>query len=108
MYSYNVVVLIGSTKFKDKFIEIEEELALKGYLVFTPSVYNQSGDKPGCGESTKKILDSACKLKISKSDIVFVVDVDGYTGSSTTDQIKWAKLLKKPVLYLSKGDIKKL
>ena len=40
---YSVVLLIGSTKFKDVFLEVEEKLALKGYLIFTPSVYNQSG-----------------------------------------------------------------
>ena len=52
---YSVVLLIGSTKFKDVFLEVEEKLALKGYLIFTPSVYNQSGEVPECGVDTKKI-----------------------------------------------------
>ena len=105
---YSVVLLIGSTKFKDVFLEVEEKLALKGYLVFTPSVYNQSGEVPGCGVETKKILDTAAKMKVCRSDIVIVIDKDGYIGSSTKKQIEWAELLNKPVLYYSHGDVKKL
>jgi dienelactone hydrolase len=105
---YNIVVLIGSTKFVEDFRKVEEELSLKGYLVFTPSVFNQSGDKPGCGEDAKKILDTAAKMKISRSDIVFVIDKDKYIGKSTKDQINYAKLLNKPILYYSKGDVTKL
>ena len=105
---YSVVLLIGSTKFKDVFLEVEEKLALKGYLVFTPSVYNQSGEVPGCGVETKKILDTAAKMKVCRSDIVIVIDKDGYIGSSTKKQIEWAELLNKPVLYYSHEDVEKL
>lgn len=105
---YSVVLLIGSTKFRDVFLDVEEKLALKGYLVFTPSVYNQSGEVPGCGVETKKILDTATKMKVCRSDIVIVIDKDGYIGSSTKKQIEWAELLNKPVLYYSHGDVEKL
>lgn len=105
---YSVVLLIGSTKFKDVFLDVEEKLALKGYLVFTPSVYNQSGEVPGCGVETKKILDTAAKMKVCRSDIVIVIDKDGYIGSSTKKQIEWVELLNKPVLYYSHGDVEKL
>lgn len=105
---YSVVLLIGSTKFKKIFLDVEEKLALKGYLVFTPSVYNQSGEVPGCGVETNKILDTAVKMKVCRSDIVIVIDKDGYIGSSTKSQIEWAKLLNKPVLYYSQGDVDRL
>ena len=105
---YVVVVLIGSTRFKDVFRKVEEELSLKGYLVFTPSVYSQSGTNPKCGIDVKKILDKAAKMKIARSEIVVVIDEDGYIGESTNDQIAFAKLLNKPVLYYSKGDLEKL
>lgn len=105
---YSVVLLIGSTKFKKIFLDVEEKLALKGYLVFTPSVYNQSGEVPGCGVETKKILDTAVKMKVCRSDIVIVIDKDGYIGSSTKSQIEWAKLLNKPILYYSQGDVDRL
>ena len=105
---YSVVLLIGSTKFKDVFLEVEEKLALKGYLIFTPSVYNQSGEVPECGVDTKKILDTAPNIKICRSEIVVFFDKDGYIGSSTKKQIEWAELLNKPVLYYSHGDVEKL
>lgn len=105
---YSVVLLIGSTKFKKIFLDVEEKLSLKGYLVFTPSIYNQSGEAPGCGVETKKILDTAAKMKVCRSDIVIVIDKDGYVGSSTKNQIEWAKLLNKPVLYYSQGDVDRL
>lgn len=105
---YSVVCLIGSTKYEELFRELEVKLSISGYLVFSPLVYNQSGDTPGCGEDIKKILDHEAELKINKSDIVVVVDKDGYIGSSTRKQLEHAILLNKPVLYYSKGDLEKL
>lgn len=105
---YSVVCLIGSTKFENTFRELEENLTLKGYLVFSPLVYNQSGDKPECGKKAKEIIDIATKLKINHSDIVVVVDVDGYMGKSTKAQRDHAIFLNKPVLYYSKGEVEKL
>ena len=104
---YSVICLIGSTRFESIFRELEKVLTLKGYLVFSPLVYNQSGEVPGCGEKEKEIIDIATKLKINHSDIVLVVDEDGYIGKSTADQVKHALLLNKPVLYYSK-DVDKL
>lgn len=106
---YSVVSLIGSTRYKDLFRELEGKLSINGYLVFSPLVYNQSGDNPECGRDVKEILDIEAKLKISKSDIVLVVDgEDGYVGSSTKAQIEHALLLNKTVLYYSKNELNKL
>ena len=46
--------------------------------------------------------------KIDISDVIYVVNVGGYIGESTNDQIAFANLLNKPVLYYSKGDLEKL
>lgn len=105
---YSVINLIGSTKYKELFRELEEKLSISGYLVFSPLVYNQTGDKPECGEDIKLILDNEANLKTNKSDIVFVVDKDGYIGNSTRKQIEHASLLNKTILYYSKGDLSKL
>lgn len=105
---YSIVTLIGSTKYKGVFRELEEELSLKGYLVFSPMVYDQYGENPGCGNEAKALLDMAAKMKINYSHIVVVIDVDGYVGKSTSNQIDYAKLLNKPVLYYSKGEVERL
>ena len=60
------------------------------------------------GEENKIILDYVQKEKIRQSDLVLVIDKDKYIGSSTKNQIEYAKFLNKRVLYYSKGDVKKL
>ncbi len=102
------ICLIGSTRFENVFRELEVSLSLKGHIVLSPLVYNQTGDEPGCGIDNKTVLDFVQKEKIRQSDLVFVVDCDGYVGSSTKNQIEYSKLLNKNILYYSKGDIEKL
>ena len=100
--------LIGSTIFEEIFRELEVSLSIKGYIVLSPLVYNQTGENPLCGEENKIILDYVQKEKIRQSDLVLVIDKDKYIGSSTKNQIEYAKFLNKRVLYYSKGDVKKL
>ena len=102
------ICLIGSSKFEEIFRKLEVDLSINGYIVLSPLVYNQSGEKPGCGQTAKKMLDLVQKEKIRQSDIVFVVDVDGYVGNSTKNQIDYSILLNKPLLFFSKDDINKL
>ena len=87
---------------------LEVSLSIKGYIVLSPLVYNQTGENPLCGEENKIILDYVQKEKIRQSDLVLVIDKDKYIGSSTKNQIEYAKFLNKRVLYYSKGDVKKL
>lgn len=105
---YAIVTLIGSTKYEKTFRKLEEELSLKGYLVFSPLVYNQSGNHPRCSVKCKEVLDMAAQMKIIHSSIVVVVDVDGYIGKSTKEQLDFAKFLNKPLLYYSKGEVDQL
>ncbi len=102
------ICLIGSSKFESEFRKLEVDLSIKGYIVLSPLVYNQSGENPNCGKDNKKVLDLVQKEKIRQSDIVFVVDKDGYIGKSTKEQIEYARLLNKPLLYLSKGNIEQI
>ena len=102
------ICLIGSCRFEKEFRELEVDLSIGGYIVLSPLVYTQSGDNPKCGIEAKEVLDLVQKEKIRQSDIVLVVDVDGYVGKSTKNQIEYAKLLNKPLLYYSKDEVKKL
>lgn len=102
------ICLIGSTRFESTFRELEILFSLKGYIVLSPLVYNQSGENPGCGEEKKEILDLVQLEKIRLSDKVIVVDVDGYIGSSTKKQELYAKLLGLPIYYYSKDNLEDL
>ena len=92
------VCLCGSTRFKDKFIEIARDLTLKGCIVTMPMVFVHNGDE--VTETEKKFLDEVHKAKISDADIIYVINVDGYIGNSTRSEINWAAELGKKIEYL--------
>lgn len=46
------------------------------------------------------MLDEMHKRKIDMADEIFVINVDGYIGSSTKSEIKYAEAHNKKVKYL--------
>lgn len=46
------------------------------------------------------MLDDMHKRKIDMADEIFVINVDGYIGSSTRSEIEYAKATGKPIHYL--------
>ena len=93
------VVLCGSTRFVDKFHEINRKLTLEGYIVLAPGVYGHASKEPP-SEQEKAALDELHFLKIEKADWVYVLNVGGYIGESTRREIEWAEELGKPIKYL--------
>ncbi len=47
------------------------------------------------------MLDDMHKRKIDMADEIFVVNVDGYIGSSTRSEIEYAKNTGKEIRYLN-------
>ena len=104
---YKVVTLCGSTRFKDKFMRVQKELTLKGYIVISVGLFGHSGDNEvwenmdeGTLTKTKEMLDDMHKRKIDMADEIFVINVNGYIGSSTASEIEYAKKHGKVVKYL--------
>lgn len=50
-----------------------------------------------CGEYS--LIDKIHKEKIKLSDAILVVNVDGYIGNSTKNEIEYAKSLNKEIIY---------
>ena len=98
---FKVITLCGSTKFKDKFIEVQKKLTLQGYIVISVGLFGHSGDDEVWKEGTKEMLDEMHKRKINMSDEIFVIDVDNYIGSSTKSEIEYATICDKVIHYLS-------
>ena len=94
------ITLCGSTKFKKHFEIINRQLTLEGHLVYSVGVFGHS-EKITLTDEQKIDLDTVHLLKIDNSDAIFVIDVDGYIGESTRNEIEYAKLTKKTVKYLS-------
>lgn len=91
-----IVTICGSMKFKDKMMEISKELEIKNKYVVIQCIY--SNDK--FSEDEQQILAMLHYNKIELSDAIYVVNVNGYIGSSTKNEIEYAKKLDKEVLYL--------
>ncbi len=97
---YKVITLCGSTKFKDEFIEAQKRLTLEGNIVISVGLFGHSGDSEVFTEGVKEMLDDMHFRKIDMTDEIFVINVDGYIGSSTKREVEYAKANKKIVRYL--------
>lgn len=89
---YKVAHLLGSTREHEKqFRHVEIELTKMGYICFAPVVYN-----PEVYNKYHDLLDDMCHEKLLVCDICVVVNTE-YVGKSTSNRIKQAIELNKPV-----------
>ena len=91
-----VVTICGSMKFKDKMMEVARDLEIKNKYVVIQCVY--SNDK--FNEEEQVLLADLHYKKIDISDAIYVINVDGYIGTSTKKEIEYAKLLNKEIFSL--------
>jgi hypothetical protein len=105
---YKIITLCGSTKFKEQFIEVQKRLTLEGNIVISVGLFGHSGDSEAFNEQTKEMLDDMHKRKIDMADEIFVINVNGYIGDSTKNEIQYAQKTGKTVRYLETcGDCQK-
>lgn len=97
---YKVITLCGSTKFKDQYLEAQKRLTLEGNIVISVGLFGHSGDDEVWTEGTKSMLDDMHKRKIDMADEIFVINVGGFLGESTRDEIEYAKSKGMVVRYL--------
>jgi len=104
---FKVITLCGSTRFKDEFVEINKKLTLEGNIVISVGLFGHSGDNEvwenmdeGTLTKTKEMLDDMHKRKIDMADEIFVINKNGYIGSSTKSEIEYAIQTGKKVNYL--------
>ena len=94
-----VILLIGSTRFHDEFLETAWKLTKDQECVvllpnFRPSTMMAKGF-----DIDEEILEDIGYTKIDFCDEVYVVNVDGYIGKSTSKEIAYAKSIGKPIKY---------
>lgn len=105
MKEYNVITLCGSTKFKEDFMKVQKELTLQGNIVISVCLFSHSGDGEILDDDTKEMLNVIHKRKIDMADEIFVINKNGYVGSSTQSEIVYAKSAGKPVRFLEEFDL---
>ena len=94
---YKVITLCGSTRFKDEFMEVQKRLTLEGNIVISVGLFGHSGDNEVWIEGTKEMLDDMHLRKIDMADEIYV-----NIGTSTRNEIEYAKRTGKGVRYLEK------
>jgi hypothetical protein len=104
---YKVITLCGSTKFKEDFMREQKRLTLQGNIVISVGLFGHSGDNEvwenmteGELTATKIMLDDMHKRKIDMADEIFVINKNGYIGSSTRSEIEYAISTNKKVNYM--------
>ena len=105
--SPKIVALSGSTRFTAAFAKAQNEFTLMGYIVLSVGSVTRSDDElfasmtPDERRLLKARLDVLHQHKVALADEVYVLDVGGYIGDSTLQEIEWAKSLNKRIRYLS-------
>ena len=102
--NYKVITLCGSTRFKDEFEDVQRKLTLEGNIVLSVGLFSHAEEngEDWAKNGTKEMLDDIHKRKIDMSDEIFVINKDGYIGSSTASEIEYAKTKGMPIRYMEK------
>jgi len=101
-----IVCLCGSTRFGEAFDKANLALTLEGKIVLSIGYHKESDNTLFDKEPETRQLDIRLNLnalhvaKIILADYVYVINVDGYIGEGTRNEIRIAKALGKPVEYL--------
>lgn len=100
--NHKIITLCGSTKFKDEFLEVQERLTLEGNIVISVGLFGHADGKYNTviTDEVKEMLDDLHKRRIDLSDEIYVINKDGYIGSSTKSEIEYALSHHKPVELL--------
>ena len=99
MRRMKVITVCGSLRFINEMMEITEKMELQGNCMLVP-IYNTA--RPNKDTFTKEealMLDKVHKERIKLADAILVVNVDGYVGNSTKNEIEYAKSLNKEIIY---------
>ena len=105
-YIKEVFALCGSTKFKKYFEVVARQLELSGRIVLLPGVYSKADNIPAelLTELAINNLKHAQNYKIDMCNYLYVINPDGYIGDDTKEEIAYAILNHKSVMYLESED----
>ena len=94
-----VVCICGSTKFKIAWEHVHQKLEKAGIATLGVSSYTHFDHIP-ISPDEKKVVDQLHLQKIEMADVVVVVNVEGYMGESTKEEVEYAYRRGKLVLFL--------
>ncbi len=97
-----VVCLCGSTRFYEAFQDANLQETLRGHIVLTVGCATRSDAELGIEDDSelKRMLDELHMRKIEMADEVLILNVGGHIGTSTTNELGYARKLGKDVRFL--------
>jgi len=97
-----IVCLCGSTRFMDAFHEANRQESLAGNIVLTVELvsYDGASDPQRANPDQKRLLDQLHLHKVALADEILVLNVGGYVGESTWNEMLHAQRLGKPIRFL--------
>lgn len=100
--SYRIITLCGSTRFKEDFLRMQEELTLQGHIVISVGIFGHADRRyeTVITPEVKCMLDDMHKRKIDLADAIYVINKGGYIGASTRSEIDYARKTGKEVLFM--------
>jgi hypothetical protein len=103
-----VVCLCGSTRFMDTFFEEGWRLTLEGKIVLSVGVckHAEHHGAEALGPNVVETLDELHLRKIDMADEVHILNVGGYIGESTRNELEYAKAHGKRITFLEESTTK--
>jgi hypothetical protein len=98
-----IVVLCGSTRFINEFNCQRQQLTRAGAIVLSIEIVttqSREQEPQHTDPALKARLDELHLRKIDLADWVLVLNVGGYIGESTRNEIAYASRIGRPVAYL--------
>lgn len=94
-----IVILCGSTRFYETYRLANKRETLAGNIVLTCGYFEHSGDGP-ITEELRARLNELHRAKMNMADEALILNVDGYIGKTTAEEIEYLKANNKPIHYL--------
>lgn len=85
-------------------MEAQKRLTLQGNIIISVGLFGHSGDDEVWRDGMQEMLDDMHRRKIDMADAIYVINVGGYIGESTKEEIEYARRNGKDILYLEGVD----
>ena len=103
-----IITIIGSTRYINEMSLIGWEFEKQGHIVLNPRLLpptyirksNDDGRHAAESENVKEIIDKTYLHKVAMADEIFVVNINGYIGDSTRNELNHAIKLNKKIVWL--------
>lgn len=97
--TFPVVVLTGSTKFKEEFAIAGRRMSDMGYIVLSIHEFSHTDGEILSDEDIDRLTEMHFQ-RIRMADTMYVINKNGYIGKGGKKEIAYARKLKRKIIFL--------